>query len=83
MARIIVSYYKIQEVSIGKILCFWDGFIHELKKYGNEVFVINTAYFNPYNSNVVSSQKLNNHLLDRAKAFDPELIITISVGALS
>ncbi len=78
MARIIVSYYKIQEVSIGKILCFWDGFIHELKKYGNEVFVINTAYFNPYNSNVVSSQKLNNHLLDRAKAFDPELIITFN-----
>jgi len=78
MARILVSYYKVQEVSIGKVLCFWDGFVKELTAAGNEVFLINTAYFNPYGSNIVKSKKLDQMLLEKAKAFDPQLIITFN-----
>lgn len=78
MARIIVSYYKVQEVSIRTPLCFWDGFVKELKNAGNDVFVINTAYFNPYSINEIRNAQLNFHLLEKAKAFDPELIITFN-----
>lgn len=78
MARILVSYYKVQEVPIGKVLCFWDGFVQELQAAGNDVFLINTAYFNPYNSNQVKSTALDSLLMERAKKFDPELIITFN-----
>ncbi len=78
MARIIVSYYKVQEVSIGKVLCFWDGFVKELTAAGNDVFLINTAYFNPYNSNAIKNTRLDKALLKKAIDFDPELIITFN-----
>ena len=78
MARILVSYYKVQELSIGKVLCFWDGFAKDLAEEGNEVFLINTAYFNPYSSNTIKNSQVNNHLLEKAKQFDPELIITFN-----
>jgi hypothetical protein len=78
MARVLVSYYKIQEVSIGRVLCFWDGFAQDLRACGNDVFLVNTAYFNPYDSNAVKSNELNEALLERAKKFDPELIVTFN-----
>ncbi|MDO4851330.1 MAG: glycosyltransferase [Actinomycetota bacterium] len=78
MARVLVSYWKIQEVSIDEMLCYWDGFVHELRDAGNDVFVINTGYFNPYDSNEVLNQELDELLLEKARAFDPELIITFN-----
>jgi|GEM_PF-653915 len=78
MARIIVSYYKIQEVPVGEVLCFWDGFVQDLKAAGNDVFLINTAYFNPYGSNEVKNKRLDQLLLEKAKQFDPQLIITFN-----
>lgn len=78
MARILISYYKVQELGIGKILAFWDGLFQEFKKQGNDVFVINTAYFNSYNQNTVQDKKLNSYILSKVKEFDPELIITFN-----
>ena len=78
MARVLVSYYKIQEASIDEMLCYWDGFVHELHAAGNDVFIINTGYFNPYDSNEVLNQELDELLLEKARAFDPELIITFN-----
>jgi hypothetical protein len=78
MARVLVSYYKIQEASIDKMLCYWDGFVHELRDAGNDVFVINTGYFNAYDSNEVLNEELDALLLEKARAFDPELIITFN-----
>ncbi len=78
MARILVSYYKIQEVPLNKINCMWDGLFQELKNNGNDVFVINTAYFNSYAVNEVKNKKINSLILKKVKDFDPELIITFN-----
>lgn len=78
MSRILISYYKVQETKIDKVLCFWDGLFQELKKYGNDLLIINTAYLNPYNTNVVADKKADAHILEKCKQFDPELIITFN-----
>ena len=78
MARILISYYKIQEVPFNKINCMWDGLFQELKNNGNDVFVINTAYFNSYTENEVKNKKIDSLILRKVKSFDPELIITFN-----
>jgi hypothetical protein len=78
MARIIVSYYQTRELSLKKYICFIDGFAQDLRKCGNDVFLINTAFFNTYQSNIVQSPELDAALLERAKKFGPELIITLN-----
>ncbi len=78
MARILISYYKIQEVPLNKINCMWDGLFQELKNNGNDVFVINTAYFNSYTENEVKNKKIDSLILRKVKSFDPELIITFN-----
>ena len=78
MARILISYYKIQEVPLNKINCMWDGLFQELKNNGNDVFVINTAYFNKYTCNKVKNKTLDSYILSKAKDFDPELIIAFN-----
>jgi len=78
MANILITYYKVQELKFGKILAFWDGLFKELKNCGNNLLVINTAYFNDYNSNVVKNKKLDRLILDRVDQFKPDLIITFN-----
>ena len=78
MARIFVSYYKLQETNIRVMQAFWDGFVHDLEACGNEVLVINTAYFNTYDSNRVRSPRINKMILGKVKDFDPELIIAFN-----
>ncbi len=78
MARVIVTYYKMQELTIGKRMYYYEAFIDELRQLGNDVLVVNTAFFNTYDSNEVRNKELNNMILNRAKAFDPELIITFN-----
>jgi len=78
MANILITYFKIQEIGMGKTLAFWDGLFQELKNNGNNLFVINTAYFNDYHNNIVKNKKLDNLILDRVAQFKPELIITFN-----
>lgn len=78
MARIIVSYYKVQETDLEKRLCFWDGFVQDLRNEGNDVLVVNTAYFNSYKSNVVKNPRINEYLLEGAKSFNPDLMIAFN-----
>ena len=78
MARILLSYFKIQEVDQKAIHVFWDGLIKELENNGNELYVINTGYFNTYNSNVVNNTSLNSLILEEVRKFNPELIITFN-----
>lgn len=78
MARIFISYYKVQEVPLKKVLGFWEGLFNELVRCGNDVLYLNTAYFNTYQSNVVNNAKLDAAILDSVKRFDPEIIITFN-----
>ena len=75
MARIFISYYKVQEVPLKKVLAFWEGLFNELVHCGNEVLYLNTAYFNTYQSNIVDNEKLDSAILESVKKFDPEIII--------
>lgn len=78
MARILVSYYKMQEVGIQTMMYYFEGFMQELRDCGNDVLIMNTAYFNPYLSNEVCNPQLDRLLLDAAIRFDPELIIAFN-----
>lgn len=78
MTKILISYYKVQEIPVNKTLCLWDGLTQELTKNGNDVLLINTAYFNPYKINTVGNKKINRQILTTAKQFDPDLIITFN-----
>lgn len=79
MARILLSYYyKMQRVGQKAIHVFWDGLIKELENNGNELYVINTSYFNTYNSNVVKNASLDSLILEEVRKFNPELIITFN-----
>ena len=78
MARILVSYYKLQETTIKTRMYYFEAFAKELCRIGNDVFIINTAYFNEYRSNVVVDASLDKLLLDAAIKFDPELIISFN-----
>ena len=78
MARIFISYYKVQEVPMKKVLGFWEGLFKELAGCGNEVLYLNTAYFNTYDSNIVSNSDLDSVILNKVKQSDPEIIITFN-----
>lgn len=78
MTRILLSYYKIQEINKSKVNVFWDGLIKSLVDCGNEVYVINTAYFNKYETNVIMDTEINELVLSKITQFDPELIITFN-----
>jgi len=78
VSRVFVSYYKNQEVDIQTMQAFWDGFVNDLKDCGNEVLVINTAYFNSYTSNKVNDPILNKLIYEKVSEINPELIITFN-----
>ena len=78
MARIIVTYYKMQELTVAKRMYYYEAFIDELRKIGNDVLVVNTAFFNRYESNIVRNKELNAIILKKAQDFNPDLIITFN-----
>lgn len=78
MAKIIVTYYKMQEKSIGKRMYYYEAFIEELRRIGNDVLVVNTAFFNSYESNIVNNKELDRMILNKAQNFGPDLIITFN-----
>ncbi len=78
MAKVIVSYFKIQEVEEKTPLYYFESFAKELMAQGNEVFLLNTAYYNQYNSNTVEDKDINDYLLSKAITFEPDLIIAFN-----
>ena len=78
MAKILISYYKIQEINKKGILGFWGGLFKDLVEFGNELFVINTAYYNNYHTNEISDNIINQKLLKEVQIFNPEIIITFN-----
>ena len=57
---------------------YYEAFAEELKKLGNEVLLLNTAFFNSYESNIVENKRLDDMILSKTKRFDPQLIITFN-----
>ena len=78
MANILVSYFKIQEKTTNTMLSYFEGFVDELKAQGNNVLVINTSYYTTWDSNRISSKKVNDSVLEKCKEFSPDIIITFN-----
>ena len=78
MARILVSYFRSDEVSVDDTLCFFDSFFQELKNAGNDVLAINNAYYGIFNPNTTNNEKVRAYLLSEAIKFSPDLIITFN-----
>ena len=78
MARILVSYFRSDEVSVNETLCFFDSFFKELTDCGNDVLAINNAYYGIFNPNRTNNLEVRDYLLKEAIKFDPELIITFN-----
>lgn len=75
MARILLSYNRTAEVPIKTVSCYFESVAKEFRDQGNDVLMMNTAFFNTYDSNEVRNKRLNKLILDKAIEFDPELII--------
>ena len=45
MARILISYFRSDELSAGTSLAFFESFSKELEACGNQVLLINNAYY--------------------------------------
>ena len=78
MARILISYFRSDELSAGTSLAFFESFSKELEVCGNEVLLINNAYYGIYKSNQTKNKAFESYLLEKALAFNPELIITFN-----
>ncbi|MCI9592453.1 MAG: hypothetical protein HFG42_18330 [Lachnospiraceae bacterium] len=78
MAKILVSYYRSDEVSVNDTLCFFDSFFKELSDCGNDILAINNAYYGIFNPNRTNNIAVKNYLLDEAIKFQPDLIITFN-----
>ena len=78
MARVLISYYRSDELSAGTTLCFYESLFHELKKYGNDVLAINMAYYGIFNPNVTKNGAFESYLVQEAVKFSPEVIIAFN-----
>lgn len=78
MAKILVSYYRSDEVSVNDTLCFFDSFFKELSDCGNDILAINNAYYGIFNPNRTNNIEVKNYLLDETIKFQPDLIITFN-----
>ena len=78
MAKILISYYKVQELNKKGILGFWGGLFKDFIEQGNDLFVINTAYYNNYFTNEIRNNIINKKLLNDVQVFNPDIIITFN-----
>ena len=78
MAKILVSYWRSDELSSGTTLSFWDGFFRELKACGNQVLAINNAFYNIWDSNTTDNPLIRNYLHWEVERFQPDVIITFN-----
>ena len=78
MARVLVSYWRADEITSGVTLNFWDGFFQELCNAGNDVLAINNAFYNIFSSNKTDNPELEEFIHKQVELFNPELIITFN-----
>lgn len=78
MAKILVSYFRSDEVSVNDTLCFFDSFFRELADCGNDVLAINNAYYGIFNPNRTNNTEIKKYLLNEAVEFQPDLIVTFN-----
>lgn len=78
MARIIISYYWKSPDTYKGTHNFFDGLAKALQNNGNDVLIMNASQFNGYTSNTVNAPDIDKIILDKAKEFNPELIIAFN-----
>ncbi len=78
MAKVLISYYRSDEISAGTTLCFYESLFHELKKHGNDVLAINMAYYGAFNPNVIENKAFENYLVQEAVRFAPDVMIAFN-----
>lgn len=78
MARILVSFWQpLIGDSSDNIICYYESFAEELKKFGNEVLILNRilftdAYFRSY------AKEHEDFLVEEVRKFNPDLIIAFN-----
>ena len=78
MARILISYFRSDELSAGTSLAFFESFSKELEACGNVVQLINNAYYGIHKKNFTKNKAYEQYILNNALDFNPELIITFN-----
>lgn len=78
MAKILVSYWRSDEISADATLNFWDGFFKALQECGNDVLVINNSFYGIWTSNTTNNRLVESYLMSEVKKFDPDLIIAFN-----
>lgn len=78
MANIFISYYKTQENDIKTPQHTIEGLANEFSQCGNNVITLNTALFNPYNSNTVTKKGIDRYLLDIFNNFRPDVVFAFN-----
>ncbi|WP_295639969.1 glycosyltransferase, partial [uncultured Mailhella sp.] len=78
MAKILISYYKLQENDIKRPVSIMEGLAKSFSECGNDVLYINTSIFNSYTSNTVKDIHINNYISSTVSDFSPDLIITFN-----
>lgn len=78
MAKVLISYYRSDEISAGTTLCFYESLFNELKKQGNDVLAINMAYYGAFNPNVIENKAFENYLVQETVRFAPDVIIAFN-----
>lgn len=78
MARILITYYRSDELSAGTTLCFFDSLFQELKRFGNNVLAVNMAYYGIFNPNTTDNKCFEEYLLQEAVRFSPDFIIAFN-----
>lgn len=77
MSRILMCFYQpIMENGVKNLFCFYDSLSREFLKAGNEVLILNLAFFKPdYFSSKVINKK---YLINQIKQFEPDLVIAFN-----
>lgn len=78
MAKILVSYWRSDEISADATLNFWDGFFKALQECGNDVLVINNSFYGIWTSNTTDNPLVESYLMSEVKNFNPDLIIAFN-----
>lgn len=78
MARILISYFRSDELTAGATLAFWDGLFLALKNCGNDVLAINNAYYGIYTTNTTYNSRISTYLHNEVRQFNPDIIITFN-----
>ena len=71
MARILITFYQVPMLNeVENIICFYEGFVNTLRDCGNDVVILNTAFF--------SEKHDESFLISEVQKYDPDLILTFN-----